>query len=589
MYHRVPGVLLTTMSTTTSLLRSRSERSLGRSVLFFVGRYLPSEFAGTAVLLVAALITLDRTGSPLAAAAAGTVAETVGFYSVALAMILVEQRRLAGGGIGRMLGRTVGLGIAEFGPIELLDTLLARPALLYLGTAVLPNPVIGLLAGKLAADVLFYVGAASAYRVTDLAGWRGSRTPSREAAAATSVRDAAPAGTIGPEMREVRRRELAARFSRETAQQLADAHDGPVLLLDVETARRRYAALREALPFARLHYAVKALDHPAVVEALAADGGWFDIASQAELRRLTEAGISGDRMIFSNPIATGADRAAAVAAGVRTFVVDNETELLKTRALPADCRVLVRLAYRNPEAHIDLSAKFGADRRTAERLVALGVSQGLRVAGFSFHVGSQLNAVEPFRQAIRATAELMTVLERRHDIRFDTLDIGGGFPASYREATLSAPEIAAAIRPLLEPLAARMTILAEPGRSIVADSMVAVARVVGVADRPDGRWYYLNDGVYGSYSNVMTEQVHPLLIAASELDDEARWPEWVTLAGPTCDSADVIAHRYPMPPLAVGDVVLSPTMGAYTAVTACRFNGRPPAEIVLVDSLVATR
>jgi ornithine decarboxylase len=133
---------------------------------------------------------------------------------------------------------------------------------------------------------------------------------------------------------------------------------------------------------------------------------------------------------------------------------------------------------------------------------------------------------------------------------------------------------------VLAPAADRLEILAEPGRCIVADAGVAVTRVVGVADRDDGRWYYLDDGVYGSYSNVMTEDVHPMLVAAAELDGDPRPLSPATLAGPTCDSADVIARGYPMPEMAIGDLVLSPTMGAYTAVTACRFNGRLPARIL---------
>jgi ornithine decarboxylase len=174
-------------------------------------------------------------------------------------------------------------------------------------------------------------------------------------------------------------------------------------------------------------------------------------------------------------------------------------------------------------------------------------------------------------------------------VRFRVLDIGGGFPASYRDPEISAVEVARAVAPLLAPLAGRLTVLAEPGRAIVADAMTSVSRVVGVADRPDGRWYYLDDGLYGSFSNVLTEDIHPVLLAGSELDRPLTDPEWVTLAGPTCDSADVIARRYPMPQMKVGDLVLAPTMGAYTTVTASRFNGRAPARIVRADVVAATR
>jgi ornithine decarboxylase len=127
------------------------------------------------------------------------------------------------------------------------------------------------------------------------------------------------------------------------------------------------------------------------------------------------------------------------------------------------------------------------------------------------------------------------------------------------------------------------TLLAEPGRYLAADCMTLLTSVVGTAERDGREWHYLDDGLYGSYSNVMTEDVHPPILALRELtDDGASQYEPVTLAGPTCDSADVIARDYPMPPLEVGDIVVSPMMGAYTAVTSSRFNGIPATRIVMV-------
>jgi ornithine decarboxylase len=126
-------------------------------------------------------------------------------------------------------------------------------------------------------------------------------------------------------------------------------------------------------------------------------------------------------------------------------------------------------------------------------------------------------------------------------------------------------------------------LLAEPGRYLAADCMTLLTSVVGTAERDGREWHYLDDGLYGSYSNVMTEDVHPPILALRELtDDGASQYEPVTLAGPTCDSADVIARDYPMPPLEVGDIVVSPMMGAYTAVTSSRFNGIPATRIVMV-------
>jgi ornithine decarboxylase len=152
------------------------------------------------------------------------------------------------------------------------------------------------------------------------------------------------------------------------------------------------------------------------------------------------------------------------------------------------------------------------------------------------------------------------------------IDIGGGFPVSYREDMPGIDAIADIVDDVFGSARDDFTMFAEPGRFLVADCMTLLTSVVGSAIRGGQPWYYLDDGLYGSYSHVMTEDVHPPILALRELDNPDSL-EPVTLAGPTCDSADVIARDYPMPSLEVGDIVVSPTMGAYTSVTASRFNG----------------
>jgi len=213
------------------------------------------------------------------------------------------------------------------------------------------------------------------------------------------------------------------------------------------------------------------------------------------------------------------------------------------------------------------------------------------VAGFSFHVGSQLDDPGRFADATIETLELMRALEARFGNRFDVLDIGGGFPVSYDTAVAAPEEAAAALRPVLEPVAGRIDIIAEPGRIVVAEAMTLVTSVVGIAERGDGRWYYVDDGLYGSYSNVMTEDVHPLIFAERELrtgETDSETHRWATLGGPTCDSSDVIAREVLLPDLVVGDLVASPVMGAYTTVTATQFNGRALTPIVVVGHGPAT-
>jgi ornithine decarboxylase len=285
--------------------------------------------------------------------------------------------------------------------------------------------------------------------------------------------------------------------------------------------------------------------------------------------------------IHTNPIKKPADIDYAYRAGIRTFVVENTVEAQKFAGRPGDIELLVRLAFRNPSAKSDLSSKFGADPAEAELVVKHVIAAGVRFAGFSFHVGSQSASAEPSRTAFCGTLRVIAQTRKTLGAQARVIDIGGGFPVSYREPMPSIEAIADIVDDELGD--SPFTLLAEPGRYLAASCMTLLTSVVGTALRDGAVWHYLDDGLYGSYSNVMTEDVHPPILALRELTDDRGDPslEPVTLAGPTCDSADVIARDYPMPHLDVGDLVVSPVMGAYTTVTSSRFNGIPPTPIAL--------
>ena len=221
---------------------------------------------------------------------------------------------------------------------------------------------------------------------------------------------------------------------------------------------------------------------------------------------------------------------------MRTFVVDNEAELEKFVGAPADVRLLVRLGYRSPHAKSDLSSKFGVGPFEAAHLVERARDRGIRIAGFSFHVGSQLD--DPGRFADAATETLDAHGGARVAVRRARSTRSTSAAASRSRTTPSvAPleEVAARLRPVLEPHAGRLDIIAEPGRILVAEAMTLVTSVVGIAERGDGRWYYLDDGLYGSYSNVLTEDVHPLSSRSASCagaTPDADGHRWATLGGP---------------------------------------------------------
>ncbi|MFG1934467.1 type III PLP-dependent enzyme [Mycobacterium sp. NPDC048908] len=362
---------------------------------------------------------------------------------------------------------------------------------------------------------------------------------------------------------------------------LAERHGTPLLVLRPHLVARRYRELAARLPGFQLHYAVKACPHPLVVSTVAICGGGFDVATDAEVDLLGQLSVPMDRCIHTNPIKKPTDIDKAYAAGIRTFVVENPTEAEKFAGRPEDIELLVRLAFRNPSAKSDLSSKFGVQPADADLLVKHVIAAGVQFAGFSFHVGSQGSSPQPYATALRGTLDLIAHIDRSLGVASRVIDIGGGFPVAYRDPVPGLDEIADVIDTALGRSRDDFTLLAEPGRYLAADCMTLLTGVVGSAQRDGEPWHYLDDGLYGSYSNVMTEDVHPPIVALRELTDVTAEQEPVTLAGPTCDSADVIARGYPMPALNVGDVVVSPMMGAYTSVTSSRFNGIPATPIVM--------
>lgn len=365
-------------------------------------------------------------------------------------------------------------------------------------------------------------------------------------------------------------------------EELAKEHGTPFLIFDPQKMKQQYKRLQEALPNVQCYFALKAAGHLDAVRAIKACNGYIDVATQGEIELIKQAGFPIERCMHTHPIKKQQEINQAYDSGLRRFVVENKSELQKFADLPSDVELLIRLSFPNPQAGSNLSYKFGATEENAKELVRLAKQQGTTVAGFCLHVGSQIHTADAYEVAIHKTVSIMDELERELDIRFTILDIGGGFPVEYRERVPSLEDIAAKIRPLIEPLMDRFTILAEPGRFIAAPASLLVTSVVGTNERYEKPWYYLDDGLYGAYSICIYDGMQPHLFAHKELqvDIPADQLQQSVLAGPSCDSIDVVAKDYPMPELSVGDLLISPMMGAYSTVSATNFNGIPLTKII---------
>ncbi len=354
----------------------------------------------------------------------------------------------------------------------------------------------------------------------------------------------------------------------------------PLLILDCERVRVQFRKLSKALPHVQLHYALKPLPHPAVVQTVLDEGGFLDLATTGEVQLVQRLGVTPARCIHTHPIKRPADIANALAYGVRTFVADNPDEVRKFARLSGVAELLLRVSFRSPGAACDLSRKFGCDPESLLDLARLAADLGISVRGLSFHAGSQAADATKHVEALNACAHLMRVARREKLGPLDTLDIGGGFPIEYAQPVQDIGRFCAPLRAALAKLPRRVRVIAEPGRYIVGPAAIGVASVMGRAQREGHWWYYLDDGLYGSYSGQLFDHarypVEPLRAGGEQLP--------AVLAGPTCDSIDVIAENLMLPKLKVGDLLVGRAMGAYTWASATEFNFFPKATVVAVNT-----
>jgi ornithine decarboxylase len=359
---------------------------------------------------------------------------------------------------------------------------------------------------------------------------------------------------------------------------LAARFGSPLLVVDCDQVRAQYQSLKAALPGVDLHYALKPLPHAAVVACLREEGAFFDLATTGEVELVKAQGIPADRCIHTHPIKRDSDIRDALRYGVKTFVADNPDEIRKFARYRKRAELLIRVSFRSPDAVVDLSRKFGCEPGAVLGLIEQARRLGVRVRGLSFHVGSQATEPTKYVEAVRACTNLIAEALLAGLPSLDILDIGGGFPVSYNEAVTPIAEFCRPIREALAKLPPHVRVIAEPGRFIAAPAAIAISSVMGKAKR-DGRWwYYLDDGLYGSYSGQLFD--HAKYPVASLRQEGELLPS--VLAGPTCDSIDVIDDNIMLPELEVGDLIVGRMMGAYTWASATDFNFFKRAKVVVM-------
>lgn len=363
----------------------------------------------------------------------------------------------------------------------------------------------------------------------------------------------------------------------------------PCVIINLEVIKQNYLNLKKNFPFADIYYAIKANPHDEVISMLAELGSSFDIASRYELDKVLRLQVSPDKVSYGNTIKKARDIAYFYEKGVRLFATDSKEDLKNIAENAPGSKVYVRVLMENTSsADWPLSRKFGCHPDMAYDLIITARNLGLVPYGISFHVGSQQRDIDQWNEALVKTRYLMDSLEEE-DITIQMINMGGGFPAHYVTPANELEDYAKEItRYLQEDFGEdRPRIILEPGRSLVGDSGVLVAEVVMVSKKSNTalfKWVYLDAGVMNGLFETIGESIKYPIITSK--DGAGVKTGEVVIAGPTCDSMDIMYedYKYTMPKsLKAGDRVYFLSTGAYTSSYASvEFNGFPPIKTYIL-------
>jgi ornithine decarboxylase len=372
--------------------------------------------------------------------------------------------------------------------------------------------------------------------------------------------------------------EVSLDFGRLKQYLLKHGYKRPLLLVDLAIVRDKTRRFRAAIPRARPHFAVKSNPDPRVLKVLMQEGAGFEIASIAELDLLLSIGVPVGEIFYSNPMKSRAYLEYAKAKGVEWFVVDSVEEIRKVQSVKADAKLYLRIDAPNIGSDWPLAGKFGAHMNDIPELIQAAVECKADLAGVTFHVGSQCLNPENWRVGMERTRKVFAAM-RTAGMNPRLLNLGGGYPVRHVKPIPSIETIAEVINKELRHFGPEIQVIAEPGRYLVSDAGYFICRVVGTATRNGQHWMYWDAGVFGGIIET-TEGLRYTIY--TERDGE---PVAWNVAGPTCDSVDVVMRDELLPAdLQEGDFIFIKNAGAYTTAYASNFNGFPLPEVATLGN-----
>jgi ornithine decarboxylase len=363
----------------------------------------------------------------------------------------------------------------------------------------------------------------------------------------------------------------------------------PLFILDHEVIRENYSRFRKHLPRVEPYFAVKSNPEPQLIKTLYPLGSGFDVASLQEfysilenipkkdLRGKKRADFIWNKIIVANTIKPG-DTLRKLKNFNTLMTFDNYDELEKIKKYCPDAGLICRIKVQNVGSMVELSSKFGIEPGDAANLISKAIELGLSVEGLSFHVGSQCCNIENYINALEASSEIFKEMRKR-DNPLRLLNIGGGFPVPYDESVPAFEDLALKLRKEIDRLfSKKITVIAEPGRFIVATAATLVVKIIGKSFRDGKTVYYINDGVYGTLSGVVFDHC-PYHFNSFKKGEK----KISAVVGPTCDAFDTVSTAEMLPELSIGELLYVKNIGAYSTASATNFNGFPKAKILNIN------
>ena len=369
---------------------------------------------------------------------------------------------------------------------------------------------------------------------------------------------------------------------------LIEQHGTPLFILDHKKLRDNYRTFKTHLPRIQCYYAVKANSHPEIIKTLFLEGSSFDVASYNEFMQIYEYikhfeekdknFFIWDKIIFSNTI-KDRETLSKIKRYRPLVTFDNSEELKKIKDYCDTAGLILRLKVPDSGSQVEMSSKFGAEPGDADLLIRQANDAGLVVEGLSFHVGSQCTNFDNYTAALAITSAILKDA-RQKGYHLKIIDIGGGFPVPYDAQVPEFEKLANVINAECQRLfPSDIEIIAEPGRFIAATAATLITEIVGKSRRDGKMFYYINDGVYHTFSGVIYDHWLPNFTSFRQGKKEV-----CAVVGPTCDSFDKISLSVQLPEnLAVGDYLLTENIGAYSIASSTNFNGFNGAKIIQIN------